>query len=219
MKLSYSRIVLLCLLACGPEPATTDTTGGSSSSTSTGASTGQPTGGDGSTGTTTGDVSSDTGATTDAGVCHDWEATDPGQDFPSELSCGLPELCPGDAPLEFILAGGSLESPDSVTTADIARARCMAAALRDRTPGQISFGAPLAIGSDHYVLEILGPTVIRRRSMSEDFAFDKYVRVRPLLPPDAYAGCAEGTAKQVWTCLTKSFEDVCVTGELACPLP
>lgn len=155
--------------------------------------------------------------TGEPGVCHDWAANDPGLEFPPELSCGLPELCAGDGPLQFEIDGGSLENPDSVSTADLTRARCMAAALRDRLPGQIRFGAAHGLGSDDYELEILGADAIRRRSYLQDFSFDKYVRVRPLLPAEAYEGCAQGTAKEIWACLRTGFEDVCVTGELACP--
>lgn len=230
MKLFYAICSLSCfLLGCGPGlPGDSDSATDSDGSTSSGSTSSGATTTDAPTATTTGepatsssttDAPATTGTTGDPGVCLDWEANDPGLEFPPELSCGLPELCAGDGPLQFVIDGGTIEDPDAVSTADLQRARCMAAALRDRLPGQIRFGTEFGLGSDDYELEILGASAIRRRSYMQDFSFDKHVRVRPLLPADAYAACAEGTAKEIWACLRKGFEDVCVTGELACPAP
>lgn len=157
---------------------------------------------DPSAGTTTSEHS------TDGAGCLFWEASDPEQQYPPEFTCGLPERCPGDGPLVFVV-DGPLGDPDSVQTDDIDRARCMAAALRDRLPGQMFFGRQLGLGFDRRELEVVGLDVIDRLDYIEDFNFEKTATILPLLPPDDFAECAEGTALQIWMCLTRSYEEAC----------
>lgn len=215
-----SLVVLGALMfaGCGPESAATDAGGGSSGSSGAATDSGAPTSSSGqgtsSASTTSGDASS---GTTSSVLCLDWEAPDPGEAFPAALTCGLAELCAGAGALQFTVDGGSLTMPDAVSTDDIQRARCMASALRDRTPGVLRFTVPLSLGSDDHELEILGDDAIRRHAYQNDFNFEKSVRVRPLLPPADYAACAEGTAKQVYLCLVAGFVDACTGGAPRCP--
>jgi hypothetical protein len=151
-------------------------------------------------------------------VCLDWETFDPGDPFPPELTCGLPELCPGDAPLLFMVAGPPAD-PTTVEVADLDRARCMAAAMRDRQKGQVFFSVDEGGWDNLYELEILGPQAILRHHLHIDFNVEKWARVRELLPSEQYDTCSAGDAREVWLCLTQFYMEECVTGQLACPPP
>lgn len=204
-----ARALLLGLAACTGRPVEGDTdatsTGTGASSTSTSTTTGEPD-----------PTSTTTGA---AGPCLElsYDVDDPATPV-WMLTCGLPELCPGEDPLIFQVSGDDILAPQTVEVDDIERARCMAAALRDRIPGQIRWWSEAA-GHD-YSLEILGETALVRSIESITMlidGFDAYEALRRLHPPEFFAACADGDAMQVWLCLMGSVEPECLPGPLACP--
>ncbi len=201
----------LCALltACGPETATTEGSSDAAStgaaSTSSGETTTQPTTSAADTSNATTDASTTTG-----GVCIEFK-TEIYDDAPTQPlnTCGLGELCPGDGPLWYTDDGKGWQ------TDDFMRARCMAAAMRDRTPGQIQYQQP-ALGHDIYTLEILGEQVIVRNDYVNDFNYAYSERVTFLKPPEFFAECAVGTGNSVHGCLENGFTDECAT-TLDCP--
>jgi hypothetical protein len=82
-----------------------------------------------------------------------------------------------------------------VSTDDIDRGRCMAAALRDRTPGQTFFAAEYGlIGWHAHAIEIVGELGVLRDSVVDDFFAEYHERVDMLLPPADFEECAVGPA-------------------------
>ncbi|MCY1070577.1 hypothetical protein OV090_37900 [Nannocystis sp. RBIL2] len=215
---------LLLTLACAPkqEPGDTDS---QSTSTSTSTSTSEP-----ATTTTSTPTTGAVDMMTEAACLEDIHPGDlwPGVDL--ALTCGGLELCPGDDPIVFQLDGpelaDDLSSPTSVET-DLERARCLATALRDRTPGQFLF-MPV-IGSEiPYVfgLEIVGELVVARSDRGSCEAIEPepkschvHERLRVLRPPEYFADCIDGDALALWRCLLDPVEPepACAAGPLACP--
>lgn len=196
----------------GGTEAVTGTTGVETGEVPTGTSSGEvPTGttGEGSTGTTIEEGSSGEG-TTAAPVClefHDGRVADtPVVHF----TCGLPTLCGDGEPPLFIPEGN-----DGWTVDDLERARCMAAALRDRTPGVIAYQEP-ALGHHTFTIEILDEEVVLREDWLEDFNWSYDETVKFLKPTEFFAACADGSAFALHGCLGEAFTEVCGT-ELMCP--
>lgn len=222
---SFYAIYICALLACGPQtPGETATTTESGSTAEPGSSTG--TSGDDSTGAPTTGESTNDATTGTTGTTDDPSTGEPacldvhefGFDPDLEFTCGLPELCPGDASLVFDLAGG-VEDLGVESISDVERARCMIAALRDRTPGHfmIRVWPKDQLGEDELRDEIFGDTAARRRVSQNDFNIDRFEFVKPLRPPQFFADClADGSDSALWACLWDAFEDTCVT-TLACP--
>jgi len=198
--------------ACTDRPVGEDTdTGSTSVATTTSTTTAEaPT-----TGTASGEPDT---TTAEAEPCLELEYTSDVQ--PTwMLTCGLPELCPGDEPLVFTTT--KIDAGE-VEVDDLDRARCMVAALRDRSLGQIAWWqvadvdviwAPLS-------LEIVGHTALTRgvRGSPELLSgIDTYEAIRPLRPPEFFAACADGDALAVWLCLMDSVEPMCLPGPLSCP--
>ena len=171
---------------------------------------------------TTGDTTTGDGTTTDAittsestagstgSACLDFSPWDP-RNYPEEphFTCGLEPLCPGEGPLVLT------RKNDAWIASDIERARCMAAAMRDRTPGQLRFQT--SEDNDFHTLEILGEQVIVVYEVHGlGFGYDYDERVTFLKPPDFFAECSIGTATSIHTCLTKGFTDECAD-ERGCP--
>lgn len=133
------------------------------------------------------------------------------------LTCGSPELCPGDGPLIFTLGSTNTYDPGSAETADLERARCMAAALRDRTPGQLHFWSG-EVGRE-FSLEILGELALGRSVATINDINDSYGAYEGLYrlhPPEHFFACAAGDALQVWLCLVDFGPDACEPGPLPC---
>lgn len=188
----------------------TDTDATSTGGTSTGEATTQPT----TSTDVTGSASSSTGdATSDATTGAAYIETDKHEEIPEQsMTCGLPELCPGAVPLTF-----DIIEPDGWTTDDIDRARCMAAAMRDRTPGIVSFqhyGGNA--GEDLRTIEILGGQAIVTHTESSDFNVDYTERLVLVQIPAYFDECANGSASAIHQCLTEGFDVVCID-TLTCP--
>ncbi|WP_434418135.1 hypothetical protein [Nannocystis pusilla] len=213
---------LLLTLACGPNPAPGDT---DSQSTSTSTSTSEP-------------AATTTSTPTTGGLDMMSEAACLEEIYPGDLStapelaltCGGPELCPGDDAIIFKLDGpglaDDLSSPTSVET-DLERARCLAKTLRDRTPGQFLF-IPVIGTEIPYVfgLEIIGDLVVARSDRGTCEAIEPeppschvQERLRVLRPPEYFADCVDGDALALWRCLLDPVEPepACAAGPLACP--
>ncbi|WAS93494.1 hypothetical protein [Nannocystis punicea] len=137
------------------------------------------------------------------------------------LTCGLPELCGGDEPLTFFTTSPDALAPGEVEVDDLERARCMAAALRDRTLGQITWwhvvdvqvvSAPVSLEivlHTAFVRSVAGSTLLEQD--------DTYEGIYDLRPPEFFADCAEGDALAVWLCLVDAIEPQCLPGPLGCP--
>lgn len=219
---------LLLTVGCGPETGMTDSSTGMPS-TSEEPTTTAPTTGEPGTTSTTAPTSTD-GTMTDAttgdattidlttgDTCLEHTIGDPG-DWPEELvlGCHLDELCAGETPLEF----DPLEK-SGWTVDDIDRARCMATAMRDRTPGKLLYQQtdPENGGEtgDFFVIEIHGEQVsLRHEHEGLGFGYDYLERVTFLREPAFFTACAGGTATEVHECLTQGFTDECAT-QLECP--
>jgi hypothetical protein len=183
------------------ELTSTGSTSDATPTTSTAATvSGDDSGTSSTTDLTTGDET--TGGTTGPACLQIDHGGDPGQ-WPEqpEFTCGLSPTCPGEGTVVF-----KPTFPGS-TTNDIDRARCMAAALRDRTPGLLEFEES---GTVH-TLEVLGEQVIRREEYEGiGFGYSWFEWVEPLQPPEFFADCAEGTASEVRDCLIFATTDECV---------
>ncbi|MDC0716490.1 hypothetical protein [Nannocystis bainbridge] len=214
---------LLLALACGPAPAPGDTDA-EPTSTTTSSTTGT------TTGTTLAPTTSE-GDTTTGEAC--LEATRPGElwsDQEPALTCGGPELCPGGDPIYFELDGpifdGDFSAPTSAVT-DLERARCLAVALRDRTPGQFMFMPGHSPQVLHvFGLEIVGEFAVTRSDRSgcelshpEPKSCHVRERLRQLRPPAFFADCVDGDALALWQCLYHAAEPepACAAGPLVCP--
>lgn len=210
---------LLALAACTDRPIGGDTdatsTGGETTTTSTTSTT---------TPTTTGEPTSTGSTTGDEAAC--LEAAHRGDGYPMDwmLTCDLPELCPGEDLLVFQLGIDDLLDPGTVDVDDLERARCMAAALRDRTPGRLEWAVVVGFEAIFYPLglEVLGDTALAhavRFPVTLDLPGPKNVHesLHLLRPPEFFADCADGDAMQVWLCLVDSVEPDCLPGPLACP--
>lgn len=208
-------------IACGPVGSGADGT----STTATSSTTGSPTTGvPASTGT------QDTGPAEECLEAVHGGTLQAGE--PQQLTCGVPELCADEGALVFRLEGvdavmANYEDASAATTDDIERARCLATALRDRTPGQ--FIIHPRIGDDlldGFGREVLGDLVVERWDryickliFPEPVGCRVHERLRVLRPPAFFADCVEGDAFALWRCLLDAFEPepVCVAGPLACP--
>ncbi|MBA3546277.1 MAG: hypothetical protein H0T76_07340 [Nannocystis sp.] len=149
-------------------------------------------------------------------VCIDFymEQYDPNEEItPPLFTCGLPELCPGPdgKPLVFT------QENDLVATKDIERGRCMAKAMRDRTPGLFRFTVWPILGFDTTTIEILGETILVRRHVLSDFNEDYGERGHQLFAPEKYTPCVDGPAAVVLKCLTDGYSEACVSEPLSCP--
>lgn len=190
------------------QPTTSADTGSSTPTTGDDATTGDGTTSDATTtGMTTSESTSD-GTTGPA--CLDFSPEDP-QDYPEQphFTCGLAPLCPGDGPLTLLLKNTIW------VASDIDRARCMATAMRDRTPGQLHFQTEES--DDFHTIEILSEQVIvvdEYHGIGFGFSYDE--RVTFLKPPEFFADCSIGTGAEIHTCLTQGFTDVCAD-ERGCP--
>ena len=158
---------------------------------------------------TTEDGSSGEG-TTAAPVCLEFFNARVNDDVVVQFTCGLPTLCGDGEPVLFVTDG-----LDGWTVDDIERARCLAAALRDRTPGVIAYQEP-ALGHHIFEIEILGEEVVVREDWLEDFTWDYRETVTFLKPIEFFVDCAEGSAFAVHKCLSEGFTEECGT-ELMCP--
>jgi hypothetical protein len=214
--------LLLLALACGPNPAPGDTSAEEASSTGPA---------DASTSTsTTGPTTGQPETTGEACL----EDIHPGDLWGGEgpvLTCGAPELCPGEQPIWFELDGPDIFDGDlfNVTTVetDVERARCLVAALRDRTPGQFIFVPTHDVYTLHvYGLEIVDDLALTRSDSADCVLIapePKYChvreRLRVLRPPQFFADCIDGDARDLWLCLYDSVEPepACHPGPLACP--
>lgn len=204
MPCRRSLALLLGLVACADR-----TVGGDTDATSTGAM---------SSSTSTAEPTS-TGTTGDQTECLElmYELDEPSMP-PWMATCTLPELCPGEQALVFQLGTGDIFDPQTVETDDLPRARCMAAALRDRTPGQIRWWSD-EVGRE-YSLEILGDLVLARsiETITELIdGFDAQEALFALRPREFFEACAFGDAMEVWLCLMDAVEPGCLPGPLACP--
>ncbi len=211
-----ASVALTVVAACGPgvattESSTTENTSGSTTtpSTSTPTTSADPstttdlttTGTSDTSGTTTDDLT--TGDSTTDPACLEISITDP-RDFPEQphFTCGLPALCAEQEPLVFLWEVGGW------TVSDIERARCMAAALRDRTPGQLRYQDEE--NDDFHTLEILGEQVIVVREyhgIGFGFSYDEHIA--SLDSSLVFANCLNGTADDLHTCIRDAFTDVC----------
>ncbi|MCY1008584.1 hypothetical protein OV079_24085 [Nannocystis pusilla] len=211
---------LLLPLACGPAPAPGDT---DSQSTSSSAS--EP-----ANPTTSAPTTGGLDMMTEAACLEEIHPGDLGFGSEPALTCGGLELCPGDDPIVFQLDGPGLaedlSSPTSVET-DLERARCLATALRDRTPGQFLF-VPVIDTEIPYVfgLEVVGELVVARSDRGlceaiepEPKSCHVHERLRVLRPPEYFADCVDGDAIALWRCLVDPVEPepACAAGPLACP--
>ncbi|MBZ5712777.1 hypothetical protein [Nannocystis pusilla] len=198
--------------ACTDRPIGEDSeTGATTSTTSTATTTTEvPTSGSGEPDTTT----------EAAEPCLEHSYSDPDPDA-WMLTCGLPELCAGDEPLVFITSSDDILDPGEVQVDDLQRARCMAAALRDRSPGQIAWWhvADVVVRLSPVSLEIAGDRALAHSVADNVHGSQPNVHeaVYPLRPPEFFAACAEGDALAVWLCLMDSVEPTCLPGPLACP--
>jgi hypothetical protein len=215
-------------LACGPgSPGDTAASTLGTTTLSTGGPYASSTGAD-PTSTSSG------GSTTPTSGCNSLEIFHPGElwsDEAPELTCGAAELCPGEDPIVFALVGeglldGDFLSPSSAET-DIPRARCLAAALRDRTPGQFLLLPVQGNEVLHiFAREIVGDLAVERTDRAgceliapEPESCYVHERLRELRPPEFFATCIEGDALALWLCLYDAFEpeSACVAGPLSCP--
>jgi hypothetical protein len=206
------------IAACGPETATTESDptstsepDSSSGGTTTAPTTDTPTGStsDPPTTASTGpDTDSSTGEQTTGSACLEFANDRVNDDVAVQFTCGLPLLCGGGEPV-FFFAG------DGVTTDDIETARCLAAALRDRTPGTIQYQQP-SLGHHVTTIEILGEQAVHRDDFLQDFNWTYDEKVTFLRPTEFFTDCAEGSAFAVFNCLEDAFLDECA-GELECP--
>ncbi len=151
---------------------------------------------------------------------------------PLQLTCDAAELCAGEGRLWFRLEGVDFFEPDydaatAAETNELERARCLARALRDRTPGQFLF-APILGDDTPYLFgrEIVGELVVERGEANgckllapEPVGCHVNERLRVLRPPEFFAGCVDGDALALWRCLFDAFapEPECVAGPLTCP--
>ncbi|MDC0722284.1 hypothetical protein [Nannocystis bainbridge] len=137
------------------------------------------------------------------------------------LTCGLPELCGGAEPLLFSTTTLEPSAPEEIEVDDLDRARCMAAALRDRTPGQIAWSqvvGPDVIFSPLSLEIVQGTALVRNVDGLQEFVLpDTYEGMYPLRPPEFFAACAEGDALALWQCLMDAVEPACLPGPMTCP--
>jgi hypothetical protein len=197
--------------ACTDRPIGEDTDAGSTTSTATTttAATEAP---------TTGTTSSEPDTTAEPCLEHSYTS---GHPLVWKTTCGLPELCSGDEPLMFTTTNIDAMDPGEVEVEDLERARCMAAALRDRAPGQFAWSQ--VIGTEviwsPISLEIVGDTALVRnvQGIHVPELDDTHEAIYPLRPPEFFAACAEGDTLAVWLCLMDSVEPTCLPGPLTCP--
>lgn len=197
----------------GEDSETGSTTSTASTATTTGTATEVPT-----TGTASGEPES---TTKPAEACLEHEYAG---EFPPawKLTCGLPDLCGSEEPLMFTTSNLEVFDPGEVEVEDLERARCMAAALRDRSPGQIAWEQVVGVDAvwAPLSLEIVGDAALVRsvRGVKEGIIDeDTFEVIRPLRPSEFFAACAEGDALAVWLCLMDSVEPTCLPGPLTCP--
>jgi hypothetical protein len=137
------------------------------------------------------------------------------------LTCGLPELCPGDGPLMFFTSTGDVSDPGVAKVNDLERARCMVAALRDRTFGQLTWW--IDVGFVYTAsLELLADDAALTRSVDTSELIDPApLNVReglhPLRAPGFFADCEDGDATQLYKCLMDSVLPECLPEPLMCP--
>ncbi|MCY0988848.1 hypothetical protein OV203_17055 [Nannocystis sp. ILAH1] len=228
---------VLLIAACGPGPATTTEATTGSTADSTGATTGPDSTSEAPTptstsSTTTSEATKDasmTSGTTDAstttgGECLVFEDEDPTDGRVStQFTCGHEEtLCPSDAALFSFESGPNWD--DTASTDDLARVHCVLEALRDRTPGQVTYTlAWPVLGSDVGSLEIAGDFVIARREYANDFNYTYKEAVLWLEPSEVFAECrAKNTAAAAWLCMRPyiniidALQPECVAGPLEC---
>ncbi|PCC73589.1 hypothetical protein SAMN02745121_07337 [Nannocystis exedens] len=212
----------LLLLACAPELAPGDT---DSQTTGTSTGTGEPT-----TSTTTAPTTGAVDMMIEAACLEDIHPGDLWPEIEPAVTCGGLELCPGDDPIVFELDGpgiwDDLSTPTSVET-DLERARCLATALRDRTPGQFMFLPVRGREVLHlFGLEIVGELVVIRSERAsceliypEPKSCHVKERLRVLRPPEYFADCVDGDALALWRCLLDAVEPepACAPGPLSCP--
>jgi hypothetical protein len=224
--------LLLLAFGCAPKSVPGDTEDPTDASADTTGTTDPTTGTtDPTTGTTATPTTGEPDATTGEPCL---ESVHPGDllfgESP-ELTCGAAELCPGDGPITFQLAGPGLadhdfSSPSSAET-DLERARCLAAALRDRTPGQFLL-LPVDGGEILYIFgrEVVGELALERSELAECVLIAPEPkschvreRLRVLRPPEFFAACVDGDALALWKCLHDAFEPepACAPGPLVCP--
>lgn len=219
-----ARFLLLLALACGPTPGnTSDTEPGSTGSTDAASTS--------TTDTTSVPTMGSPDATTGEACIEDIHPGDFWFGEEPTLTCGAPELCADDSPLQFELDGpgvldGDFSNPTTVET-DLERARCLIAALRDRTPGQFVFLPVHTPDILHvYGLEILGDLAVTRSDRAEceliapePKSCYAHERLRVLRPPEFFASCIDGDARTLWLCLYDSVEPdpACHPGPFACP--
>jgi hypothetical protein len=184
---------------------------------------------------TTGPSSSTTGAPTTSATTDDpstgapvecLEAKYSGSDPPDAwmLTCDLPALCTGDDPLLFQIEGPGFDNPELVEISDVARARCVAEALRDRLPGHVDLVItsgpdvlywPLAyeivgdIGVLHLFRTYTNPSLPAPPNVFESLHL--------LREPEFFAACADGDNDALWNCLKAPFASECLPGPLTCP--
>ncbi|MFY0536579.1 hypothetical protein [Nannocystis pusilla] len=227
---------VLLTAACGPGPATTTeaTTGSTGDSTGTTTApdstseTPTPTSTASTTSEATTDASTTTGttdaSTTTGGECLVFTDDDPTNGrVTTQSTCGHEEaLCPSDAAL-FSFENGP-DWDDTASTDDLARVHCVLEALRQRTPGQVTYTlAWPVLGSDVGSLEIAGDFMIARREYANDFNYTYKEAVLWLEPPEVFAECrAKNTATAAWLCLRPyiniidALQPECVAGPLEC---
>lgn len=134
------------------------------------------------------------------------------------LTCGLPELCPGESPLVFVTSTGDVADPGVAKVTDLERARCMVAALRDRTFGQLTWSVDLGFVVTAS-LEIFAPDTAIVRDVGPDNSSEPNVneRLHPLREPEFFADCVDGDDTEIFICLRDSILPECQPGSLECP--
>ncbi|PCC71444.1 hypothetical protein NAEX_04521 [Nannocystis exedens] len=220
--------------ACGPEPATTATTPSEtntgSDTTTTAPTTTAPTTEPGTTttapGTTTTEPGTTTSDTTTGGECVAFETFEPPDEdvLPVQFTCGQDAVvCPSNGPAGLFTFEGAPEREDAAGTEDLSRVHCLLEALRDRTPGLVTYELSWPVlGTDRGALEIAGEFVISRREVLNDFNYEYREAALLLEPPQLFADCrAQNTASAAWACLrpyilVDSQQLECVTAPLVC---